>query len=890
MRIVYSTLLSMLVAATGWASTPVKTGPTKMGNVTQLQAGTDGMMHAPARVTADELLADPEGTVFSGQYITDQITHQGFQNSDQGRPDGSAKYYQYYSGCEKTITGVRVVGLFNYWDPEDYDWYHCEDRPGIGENNEMTNPITFEVSFYRVGLDGMPGECVYKKNFDLIGRYVGIEYGMEGNRSPLYEFIADLDEEVKLETGFMSFSAADMGDSPSCWFSLFTADSSTGFGLIDNANYGWLAATAPCIFSLLGPGDIAAEKALKVERLLAPSDAANGSHESVVVAIQNVGSRPISDIALTLSADGQEYTECPGITLAPMEQHTYTFANRVDRSAEGEHVLTVTNTTPGDEHISIDAVQAVTETYPAGEACASERIYDFDEEAYLSRIAFGSIDNESANDKYSDFTSMSTDIQPGETLTFTYETPAEEGIVGVWIDWNDDGNFDGTGELVGYTQGDPLEISIPEGVSVKAGAHRLRVVMDTWDAPVACGEYYVGETEDYTINVVRPDGAPGMDVDLAEIAGTTTFNTTELGLTVANVGDSQLDGTVKVKYNLPNIYEGRTISAAPRNVKAISKKVASKVSDPSTDGIAVVLGYDGGHNEAVGVGNSPWAIFGQYYTEQMMAAIKGMTIGSMDVYIEEIPVRASMQVYVHGDNGTELVAEQEFTPQPSSWNRVEFDSPYVIDGRAVTYGVYIEGMEENHYYIGIDATAAIPGRGDLCNIGGDTWWSMADLGIPHNFCVRANVYGEATPAISWLTLDKDALSIAAGGRESVGVTLDGSGLMQGVYEASIEIASNDPLQPVVKVPVYMTNGMGTGISPVGLDAARARMEGDCLVVESADNILTVGVAAIDGRTVASSPKAGCRHSLDLSGVSKGVYVAVVTFADGHRESFKFVRF
>lgn len=890
MRIVYSTLLSMLVAATGWASTPVKTGPTKMGNVTQLHGAAGTLMRSPAHVTAGELLADPEGTVYSGQYIEDQVGYSGFQNSDQGRPDGSMKFMQYYSGCEKTITGVRVVGLFNYFDQEDYDWYHCEDRPGINENYEMTNPVTFEVSFYKADIDGMPGECIYKKNFELTGRYVGIEYGMEGNMSPLMEFMVDLGEEIRLETGFMSFSAADMGDAPSCWFSLFTADSSAGYALIDSEAYGLMYASMSCIYSLLGPGDVAAEKALKLERFLSPTSSANGTHESVVVAIQNVGSAPLSDIALTLDFDGEQTTEYPGLTLAPMEKHSYTFARRVDRSAEGEHVLTVTNATPGDEGISIEAIMTVSETMPAGEACSSGPIYDFDGEAYLSRVTFGSIDNETPNDKYSDFTSMSTDIQPGKTLTFTYESPVEGGAVGVWIDWNGDGLFDGTGELVDLTQGKPLEISIPEGISVKAGAHILRVVLNAWDYPSACGEYYCGETEDYTLNVVRPDGAPAVDLDLAEIDGTTTFDVAQLGLTVANGGDSQLDGTVKVKYTLPSIYEGRTLAAAPKNVRAISKKAPRRASEPSTDGIAMVLGYDGGHNVSVGVGNSPWAIFGQYYPEQMMAAVKGMTIGSMDVYIEEIPVRATMQVYVHGDNGTELVAEQEFTPQPSSWNRVEFDTPYVIDGRAVTYGVYIEGMEEQHYYIGIDATAAIPGRGDLCNIGGDIWWSMADLGIPHNFCVRANVYGDATPAISWLTLDKAALSIAAGGQESVGVTLDGSGLMQGVYEASIEIASNDPLQPVVKVPVYMTNGMGTGISPVGLDVAGARMEGDRLVVESADNILSVGVAAIDGRTVASSPKAGCRHSIDLSGVSKGVYVAVVTFADGHRESFKFVRF
>ncbi|MBD5310786.1 MAG: hypothetical protein HDS13_01285 [Bacteroides sp.] len=48
-------------------------------------------------------------------------------------------------------------------------------------------------------------------------------------------------------------------------------------------------------------------------------------------------------------------------------------------------------------------------------------------------------------------------------------------------------------------------------------------------------------------------------------------------------------------------------------------------------------------------------------------------------------------------------------------------------------------------------------RGILTTIGGDTWWSLMELGIDHNFCIRGNVSGDCTAALKWLTLDIDEM-------------------------------------------------------------------------------------------------------------------------------------
>ena len=53
-----------------------------------------------------------------------------------------------------------------------------------------------------MGADGLPGECVYTKNIDIIGRYLGVTYGSGDDSSALYEFSTELGEEVRLESGF----------------------------------------------------------------------------------------------------------------------------------------------------------------------------------------------------------------------------------------------------------------------------------------------------------------------------------------------------------------------------------------------------------------------------------------------------------------------------------------------------------------------------------------------------------------------------------------------------------------------------------------------------------------------------------------------------------------
>lgn len=876
--------------------------PAPKGNsiygVVDEQRGGKTVMNAPVNgkaLTLDDLLADPEGTVFSGPYDSETAAFTGYQNSDQGRPQNASKYYQYYSGCPYSINAVRVVGMFNYWDEVDYEWYMCGDRPGYDENYNMTNPVTFEVSFYRIGDDGMPGECVYTKNIPLKGRYVGAVYGMEGNQGPLMEFIADLGEEVKLETGFMSFSAAKIdGETPSCWFSLFTATSSFGYGMVDMTPYGYIGAN-PCVFSLIGPGDLAASKALKIVGLQAPVSVSSGTHETVRVALSNVGAEPISDITLQLYVDNKLVaTEKPGITLASLADHNYTFAQRVDLSAPGKHVVTVKNVTPGDENTSLADASVETTTLAEGEKTPSGGAYSYEEDAIV-RVSVGDIDNTSgpADDGYEDFTNISTDITVGMTLQLTAEfnPDGDGGYIGAWVDWNNDGLFTGEGEFMGYLLDDYIPVAIPEGLSMTPGAKTLRVVGNTGgDAPAPHGEYYYGQTEDYTLNVVRPGNSAAAVVDVRELESEVSENVSVLDFVLSNEGDVTLDGNITITYELPAVYEQReSVAAAPENVAVKrAKKVLPAAQVAADEDVVHVLRYDSGQYDAIGVGNFDDAIFGQYYPAEIMQSICGMKISSIDAYINEVPRTAIAQIYEKNGDDYVVVAEKEFTPVAESWNHVVFDTPHTISGKDLIYAVKIVGMIPDRYYIGIDKSSAVRGYGDLCNVGGSTWWSMADLGIDSNFCVRANVTGEPTAEISWLSVDKKQVSVEAGKSEKIAATVDGKNLLGGTYEARIVLSSNDPLSPSLSIPVYLTKSMSSGLDISTLKNSEVKVAGDKLMVVSDKEINTVVVTGVAGITTVRETVSGNSVAVSLDNCESGVYVVGIKYADGSSDNVKMV--
>lgn len=103
----------------------------------------------PARVTVDELFACPENTVLDWPCVESEVGYSGFQSSDQGRYGMPTIFYQAFHGCYKSVNEIRVIGLFNYFDEDSYNWLGCLERGAIDGDYKMTEPVKFEIAFYR---------------------------------------------------------------------------------------------------------------------------------------------------------------------------------------------------------------------------------------------------------------------------------------------------------------------------------------------------------------------------------------------------------------------------------------------------------------------------------------------------------------------------------------------------------------------------------------------------------------------------------------------------------------------------------------------------------------------------------------------------------------------
>ncbi len=128
---------------------------------------------------------------------------------------------------------------------------------------------------------------------------------------------------------------------------------------------------------------------------------------------------------------------------------------------------------------------------------------------YIGRVQLGSIDNSStAGSGYTDHTAISTNLSKGVSNTITI-TPTWTGTTyneaySVWIDYNQDGDFEDTGEQVwtqDRTQNSPVSGSFTVPSTATNGATRMRVSMRYNTIPSPCGSFNFGEVEDYTVTI-----------------------------------------------------------------------------------------------------------------------------------------------------------------------------------------------------------------------------------------------------------------------------------------------------------------------------------------------------------------------------------------------------
>ncbi|MCW1147378.1 GEVED domain-containing protein [Flavobacterium lacisediminis] len=133
---------------------------------------------------------------------------------------------------------------------------------------------------------------------------------------------------------------------------------------------------------------------------------------------------------------------------------------------------------------------------------------------------------------YTNYSAQFVSQIAGSSFSITATHPSSTYGYNVWVDWNNDADFNDAGENVistGYlsTPANLGSITIP--LAQPAGSYRMRIRNAYLSNPApACGDFDYGEAEDYTIQVVLPPAC----------SGTPTAGTTSVSPVSGNPGSS----------------------------------------------------------------------------------------------------------------------------------------------------------------------------------------------------------------------------------------------------------------------------------------------------------------------------------------------------------------
>lgn len=194
---------------------------------------------------------------------------------------------------------------------------------------------------------------------------------------------------------------------------------------------------------------------------------------------------------------------------------------------------------------------------------------------YIKNVTLNTINNTTAaNAGYGNFTSLSTTLNAGTTYNISllpgYVGTAYTEYFKVWIDYNNDKDFDDAGENV-YTSAGVTAVvtgsfTVPSGTAAVTGT-RMRVSMKDGAITSPCEVFTYGEVEDYTINIAGATPTCG---------NTSGLSATSVTSSSATLNWAAVSGAVSynVRYK-PTAGSTWTTTTSTTNSKAISGLTAS---------------------------------------------------------------------------------------------------------------------------------------------------------------------------------------------------------------------------------------------------------------------------------------------------------------------------
>jgi PKD repeat protein len=196
---------------------------------------------------------------------------------------------------------------------------------------------------------------------------------------------------------------------------------------------------------------------------------------------------------------------------------SWTFTGAVPATSVQRNPIVVYNT-PGTYSVSLTASNALgsdtetkidyitVEVMPINYCTSQGNNFSYE---WISKTQFNEFTNPSGATGYSDFTNLVLNWEPDETINFTltpdFSWSNYDEYWRIWIDYNKDGDFGDSGELIYTSPGTDNPVSgsfvVP---SAATGTTRMRVTMKFNGLPTPCETFSYGEVEDYTVHFVTP--------------------------------------------------------------------------------------------------------------------------------------------------------------------------------------------------------------------------------------------------------------------------------------------------------------------------------------------------------------------------------------------------
>ncbi len=222
--------------------------------------------------------------------------------------------------------------------------------------------------------------------------------------------------------------------------------------------------------------------------------------ETVDITIQNFGTMAATSFPVSFTVDGgAANTETFTASIPVGGSATYTFTATADLSIAGTHNLKLYTEMSADQDLTNDTLSTSVQHMP----CSFYSDCSFGDG--FENFTFGTINNNSGcgPSGYEDFTTLSTPAAIGLTHTISVESGYADQYMSMWIDYNDNNNFEVSEMVITdyiFDYNGSTTFDIP--ANANQGLHRLRIRANwTQSSADPCMDFAYGETEDYMVNV-----------------------------------------------------------------------------------------------------------------------------------------------------------------------------------------------------------------------------------------------------------------------------------------------------------------------------------------------------------------------------------------------------